>query len=399
MKKPKSSFRDKVTGNTQKQKSEAKSYGYLKLPSDVHVFSVSAGDKVVLDFLPYLVTDPKHPDRDADHEIAVPDTLWYKRPFKVHRNVGADNDTVVCPTSFGKKCPICEYGQKRFKEGADQEELKALRAGLRNLYIVVPIGHKKFEEVPHIWDMSQYLFQNLLNEEIEENPDLAVFPDLEEGVSLKIRFETKTLGKNKFEDASRIDPVEREQGYDEDILEKVPNLDEVLRVLSYDELAAKFFDVDEPDADEDTDSTPHTKSTNKKTTKQVEDEGDDEDEKTTRTKKTAEPEKRSSEKHVEKTLPDSGFDWDGLLDMTQSRLEKLIKGYSLGIDADDYDDDIMALRKAIAKEMDIEIPREKKTESKSVSKTKPKPEPVKNCVQWYLMLMIILIWKILGPYQ
>jgi len=259
--KKKGSFRGKVARDAQRQKKSSNSYGYLSLPRDLNVFKEDPGGRIRIDIMPYLVTDERHPDRNDELGIAVPGELWYKRPFKVHRNIGANNDLMICPTSIGKRCPICEYRAKRLKEGAEKEETDAMRPSLRNLYVVIPIGHKKFDEKPHIWDISQFLFQNLLNEELEENPDFEIFPDLEEGMTLRVRFDSKTIGKSQpFADANRIDFEEREEIYDEKIMKSIPNLDEILIVPSYKELELKFFEMEdhdpedsvaEPDPDED----------------------------------------------------------------------------------------------------------------------------------------------------
>lgn len=269
MKKKKISFADKVRANIEKQKSQKSQYGYLKLLKGVNVFKEEPGSRVKLDILPYVVTDPNHPDRDDELGIAVPGALWYKRPFKLHRNIGYNNMPLVCPTSIGKRCPICEYKQRLLKEGKDwrDDSVKALKTYLRNLYIVVPLDNKNYEERPYVWDISDHLFQNKLSIELEENPEYANFPDLEDGYTLRIRFTEEQFGKNKFADTSRIDFEKREKKYDESILDKVPNLDEVLVVLSYEQIEAKFFDseddavtdvdkaidevVDEIDEDED----------------------------------------------------------------------------------------------------------------------------------------------------
>lgn len=269
MKKKKISFADKVRANIEKQKSQKSQYGYLKLLKGVNVFKEEPGSRVKLDILPYVVTDPNHPDRDDELGIAVPGALWYKRPFKLHRNIGYNNMPLVCPTSIGKRCPICEYKQRLLKEGKDwrDDSVKALKTYLRNLYIVVPLDNKNYEERPYVWDISDHLFQNKLSIELEENPEYANFPDLEDGYTLRIRFTEEQFGKNKFADTSRIDFEKREKKYDESILDKVPNLDEVLVVLPYEQIEAKFFDseddavtdvdkaidevVDEIDEDED----------------------------------------------------------------------------------------------------------------------------------------------------
>ena len=268
MKKKKISFADKVRANIEKQKSQKSQYGYLKLLKGVNVFKEEPGSRVKLDILPYVVTDPNHPDRDDELGIAVPGALWYKRPFKLHRNIGYNNMPLVCPTSIGKRCPICEYKQRLLKEGKDwrDDSVKALKTYLRNLYIVVPLDNKNYEERPYVWDISDHLFQNKLSIELEENPEYANFPDLEDGYTLRIRFTEEQFGKNKFADTSRIDFEKREKKYDESILDKVPNLDEVLVVLPYEQIEAKFFDS-EDDAVTDVD----------KAINEVVDEIDDED--------------------------------------------------------------------------------------------------------------------------
>lgn len=243
----KSVFAGKVRHNAEKTRAGA-TYGYLNLPKGVGVFSPKPKSKALLDFVPYEVTDPKHPDRDDDLEIAVPGSLWYRRPFQVHRNIGSNNESVVCLRSIGKKCPICEARADMIKQGADKEDTDALKPSKRCLYIVVPREMRKVPEEPHIFDMSEYLFQNLLTEELQEDEENEIFPDPEIGKTLKIRFSASTIGKSKpFAEASRIDFIDRDEPIDEDILDGVPNLDKVLNILSYSQLEKLFLDVDVDD--------------------------------------------------------------------------------------------------------------------------------------------------------
>lgn len=197
--------------------------------------------KVELDILPYIVKDDHHPDRDNQYEIALPGTQWYRRPLKVHRNVGVDNDSVICLRSVGKKCPICDYRDKRAKEGADKEELKELYPKPRSLYVVVPLNLKKFEARPMIWDMSDFLFQEILNDALDEDDENRAFPDLESGKTLSMRIKWKTLGTGTFPDVRSIDFIDRDP-YDEEILDQIPCLDDVLKVMDYNELHDMFFE-------------------------------------------------------------------------------------------------------------------------------------------------------------
>ncbi len=254
-------FKGGVSRNAAKQ-SRGTQYGHLNLPKGVNVFKEEPKTRVNLDIMPYEVKDPHHLDRDDEYETAVPGELWYKRPYLLHRNIGPNNDTVVCPTTAKRKCPICENRAQSLKDGADwnDESVKALKPSMRNLYIVTPKGHKDYDEKFHVWDISQFLFQEKLNEEIQENEEHETFPDLEEGYTLRIRFSEEQLGNNKFADTSRIDFVDRKEPYDESILEEIPSLDEIIIVPTYKTVEALFFGglsqeeiEDEEDYDEDDD--------------------------------------------------------------------------------------------------------------------------------------------------
>ena len=74
----KSNFRDKTTSDVKRQK-RRRSFGYLNLPKGVKTFGIEEDTrKVTLDFLPYEVTDERHPDRDDQMDVATPGSLWYK---------------------------------------------------------------------------------------------------------------------------------------------------------------------------------------------------------------------------------------------------------------------------------------------------------------------------------
>lgn len=248
MAKKKSSFRGKIAAHAKKEQTGGASYGYLNLPRGVPVYIAEPGGRAVFDIMPYTVTDPKHPDRDDVLRSAMPGDLWYRRPFKIHRNIGASNEAVVCLTSVNKRCPICDYRAQQIKKKVDKEITDALKTSLRNLYVIIPKEDKKREEIPHIWDISYFLFQSLLKGELAENEKYEIFPDLEEGLTLRVRFDSSSIGGGKvFAEASRIDFEPRKKPYKEDILDDIPNLDEVLQILTPLQLEQKFFEMEESD--------------------------------------------------------------------------------------------------------------------------------------------------------
>ena len=339
--KKQSKFRGKITANAKEHRQQESNYGYLLLPKGIQMFQPEPGKRHAFDILPYIVTDPNHPDRNDQLGIAQVGDIWYKRPFKIHRNIGGDNSSVICLTSFGKKCPICEYRAKMFKEGAAKEDTDALKPSFRNLYAIIP---SKSDDI-HIWDVSQYLFQNLLNDELEENEEYEVFPDLEEGLSLNVRFDSSTIGGSKpFAEASRIDFEERDSAYDESILKDIPNLDKLFKILSYQQLEAKFLEIENPQEEDDMEEEkPKENVTRRKKTLEKEvkkdEEEDEEDEEEEKPKENVTRRKTPTES-VQET-PKKGT----LTDKKQTVEKKPIKStdrcpyeYRFGIDTDKYNE-------------------------------------------------------------
>jgi hypothetical protein len=342
-----------VSKDAQRQKSAGSNYGHLRLPKGIHVYSPTPGATEKIDIIPYVVSCTNHKDLDVESEIAVKGSIWYKKPYMTHRQVGADNDTVVCLQTFGKKCPICEYRKKRAKEGADKEELKAYNTSQRNLYVVIPKGVKGKPEEYHIFDMSQFLFQNLLTEEISENEDFGMFPDLEEGLTLKVRWNEEAFAGNKYAEAGRIDFIKRVESYEQEIVDEAPNLDTVLIELSYAAMQAKFMEEEiiEEELDEEEETIEEVLTPRKR--KSVE----EEDVTPQRRQISAEREPAPKRKPVVEEEEEIALTWADLKDMEGPELAEVVETYSLDIDLADYDEDEKGLRIAIAEEMEIEIPK------------------------------------------
>jgi hypothetical protein len=343
-------WRKAVTGNTKKQMRETSSYGYLKLPKGISVFKEEPGKKASFDILPYIVSDNKHPDRENENGIAVPGTRWYKRPFWIIRNVGEAKETLVSPMTLGKKCPAVEYRKQRIAAGASKQETDALKLSKRNLYIIIPKDMKGTAEEMHIWNISQAMFQNKLNEEIEDKPDCAVFPSPEEGMTLKVRFASKVIADSKpFAETSRIDFAERDEQYTEKDLKDVPDLDKMLVILSYDEIKKKLLEIEEPD-DEDNESDDDDKPAIRKDKRKKEEEEEEPEEEEEEEPEEEEPEEEEPEEEDEE---DDDDDVEEDEDEEKERLKrnkrkekpksgkkktKCPKGHKFGVDTDEFKD-------------------------------------------------------------
>lgn len=228
------SMRDRIREQAQAATSEGASY--IKMEKKMSFFSPKAGE-FELDVIPY---------ENKDGELEA-----FKR-YKVHAGIGAEDRKYVCPTSIGKKCPICEERARMNKSAnADADLIKALAPKERTLIQVIDLAEEK--KGIQLFDHSYFLFGKRLLAEIEKSEHAtgkrkratvnAGFAELEGGQTLIASFIEKKMGSNKFYECDRIDADDRDD-YGDDILEDGQNLDECLKVLSYEELEAIFLELD-----------------------------------------------------------------------------------------------------------------------------------------------------------
>lgn len=240
--------RGMVSRNIRRRKRETSSYGYLKLPKNVRLINIDDDvNEIFMDFLTYEVTDKNHPDAVDGATVGMD---FWRRPYKVHRNVGVDSDTVVCPTSIGKPCPICEYMTQLRKEGKEWDVIKEFKPSERALYPVIPIDLPKHEEKVYVWDMSDFIFYKELEDYLEKNPEDRDFYLFDEGKTMRIRLKWKELGSNKFFETIILSCEDRE-AYDESILDETPAIDDLLEIMSYKDLEAKFLQLTDEEKPEE----------------------------------------------------------------------------------------------------------------------------------------------------
>lgn len=336
-KKKKSNFGAAIAADVERRDKQGGQYGYLKLPKGLNMFKVEKDGRVYFDIIPYVVSDKKHMDHNPD-VVGVGDVghPWYKKPYLAHRGVGTAKESLVCPRTVGKSCPICEAREKQLREGVPYEDALD-KAQLRNLYLVIPRGNKEYDEEVHLFDISEYLFQRELDQELREDPDEwgRVLLDLEDGETLKVRFVEESFGKNKYYEASRIDPDGRHEEI-EDGADELYDLDDILEILTYAQIEAKFLEIDEEEEEaeeeapfeedkpkrkkkkarpepEEEEEEEEEKPKKRKPRKKVEEEPEEEEEEPEEEEEEAKPKKKKKKKASEDECPegfDFGTDWD-----------------------------------------------------------------------------------------
>ncbi len=226
----------------------------FNMPEGTQFLDIEAG-KYYLDILPYVVSK-------TDHHKVGKGEQWMRVIFGVHRNVGPDNKTYICPKkTVNKKCPICEQYVRDLEEhGKDDESVKGLKVKMKHLYNVIDLdaAGKKKDKV-QIMYISPFCFGDLVDEDLKEAEDEDLvwdYPWLKGGATLKVRFVDKKFMKTKYVKATKVEYEERDD-YDEDILDETVDLDSVLIIPTYDELRNAFLDITDKDTEQNDDNEPH----------------------------------------------------------------------------------------------------------------------------------------------
>ena len=273
------SLAERIRKRAAQQQAGTGGFTTLNLPDGVEFFNPKAG-KYLVDILNYKV--------GKGNPYADEGELWFERTYWVHKNVGTDGKTFVCPkmsTDGRNPCPICEYRAKMQKQGADKKLLSDLKPKERQLFNVIDVTEGPNKKVL-IWDISNYCFGKQLDGEIrdaDEDDGYVEFPALQGGFTLRLGIDEESVtaesGSYNFIKVNRIAFKPRKRDYDESILSKLLCLDDLLIIPEYGQLEKEFFqdtiDKDDDDDDNDVEDNNDEETPASKKSKKVEEKDDD----------------------------------------------------------------------------------------------------------------------------
>lgn len=268
--------RRSVAGATARRRETAES-GFsdmFALPKGMGMFALQSTGTKRIDVIPYTVGE--------GNPNAEPDAFYWERTFFIHRNVGVNNEMVICPArTVKKRCPICEYRAKLSQDpDAEEKTVKALAPSKRMLMNVVDMKKDPKREKVKVWHISHWYFGKAMDialaaayEDHEDNMDN--FCDPEDGHYLKCVAEQGY--EQRGYEVVRVDFVPRKHDLADETLEAVACLDDILVIKSHEELKEMFFATTDEDED-DEDETPKKKKSKKKKRRESEEDEDEGDE-------------------------------------------------------------------------------------------------------------------------
>ncbi len=244
----------------------------LRIPDGVDLFQPKEGS-VRFDIVPYIVGEG-NPYAEKGEE-------YYERTYYQHDNVGVNKERYVCPNkTSGLPCPICEMRANMQRDPDSNEKIaRSLKPKERQLFLVHVVGDEDGLAVK-LYESSFHTFGKLLDKRRQDaekdEPHISDFDDPEAGATLKVNYQETNAEGFKFTDAYSIDFKARPKGLDPELLEHGYCLDDMIVILSYDELKAKFLQEGGgmSDSDEEEDD-PKPKKKGKAPVKDVEKEAEE----------------------------------------------------------------------------------------------------------------------------
>lgn len=222
-----------------------------------------------LDIIPYKIATKHHPDvAEGRADIGDED---YMLQLGVHYGVGPTKTNVVCPESYGKPCPLCDYVrsvQQEYGRNSKEGDAAYKKYGKSNkafFYVVDPDSKDKKIQV---FETSVKNFQKELWEEAQaQGKRLGIsyipFADFPKGHTVLFRV---TMEKNggvtqpfpKFKSFK----FEARNGkeYPADFLDELPGLDELMIIRTASEIEALMSGGDDEEDEQDETPAPRSRS-------------------------------------------------------------------------------------------------------------------------------------------
>lgn len=214
-------------------------------------FEKKAGVKNLVSVIPYIVQEKFHPEK-------IPQgTLWYRRPYKKHGEVGPNKIPHICTTSFNPRDLdiLCLEADRLRQENwaANKDICKELWPKEREIYLFYDHDAKDI----FLFEDSYAAFGDLLDARIKSSTRpgqefwAAFYMDGGDGMALDILWDSKDIGtKNPWVLAKSIDFVPRESApVPADVWGKAVELSTLLKRSSKEEIQKDFYDMEGDDED------------------------------------------------------------------------------------------------------------------------------------------------------
>ena len=160
-----------------------------------------------------------------------PNEPFFKQVF-AHWNVGENKKKIVCPSTEGRTdCPICTFVEELYKSGLPEDVEQARSLARRERYACNVLDLSGQTEGIAVFEMGPQLFRDILW--MFTDGEYGDLDDPETGRPIKIERTGTGLKDTRYSAFPAARPVPLQ---DKSILENLPNLDEIYKPLSAEEI-------------------------------------------------------------------------------------------------------------------------------------------------------------------
>ena len=266
-----------------KQHQRGGEWDCISIPEGLSVFKPEKDKTYHIDVIPYIAGQHNKGCNQGDE--------FYVLTYPVYRKLGLDEkDYIAIGQLLGVKDPVAEHFAALRKAGAVWDDMKMFKPTERQLWLF--FVHEEADKGLQLYEAGYQTFGKQLLEEIEESGEtewIDNFDDPSGGATLKVRFRGENVMGNVWVKATKINFIERENGFDADgdpklaakVLDKAAEtcLDELLKIADYKTLKAALDGepATDDDDDDDEDAAPKAAGLVTRKAKPPVDEDEDED--------------------------------------------------------------------------------------------------------------------------
>lgn len=154
------------------------------------------------------------------------------RPFiEVNLHYGLDGGTVICPSTYGEDCPICEFASDLWRKGEKDMAKKFFKSSRT----FVPVVKRGDDTEPKFMSLSQGNYQDILNTIADPDYGDVIHP-IEGRDATIIKIAEGEYGKIVIKFKPKTSPIADSEKEIERIVASCMNFDEVYPKKTYDEL-------------------------------------------------------------------------------------------------------------------------------------------------------------------
>lgn len=231
-------------------------YKVLDLPEGITLYKPGTEEfDFRIDMLEWVAT-AKHPDvildaKNSDIKDKIkPGDIVNTLTFHVHRNIGPEGKTVVCPKrTFGHKCPICEHQVEVAEENGNNWKANAVKALYPSERVAIYLVDLEGENTTQVYETGPSVFMEELEKaqaRYEKKHGTMDYSSLTDGYTLEGYTSKKPLpsGGNYLQFGG-FEFEKRKKQYGDKMYDELEPLENFLIVKSYEELSAILYGNDE----------------------------------------------------------------------------------------------------------------------------------------------------------